>query len=200
MREIKIQIQKETRELDSEQEVQGTRVSIVRQDQPSDLQILLMEIRSLVLKLVMIGLIIGALFTFVFGMTRCSGNAMTPAVKDGDLVLYYRLDRDYKASDAVAVNYAGGLELRRIVAVAGDEVSVTENGLMVNGAYIYEPDIYGKTEPYEGAMNYPVTVGEGEVFVLGDNRESAQDSRIWGCIEEDKIQGSVMMILRRRQI
>lgn len=45
---------------------------------------------------------------------------------------------------------------------------------------------------------FPVTIGEGEYFVLGDNRIKAEDSRIYGVVSNREIQGSVITLIRRR--
>ena len=45
---------------------------------------------------------------------------MYPAAKDGDLVVFYRLDKDYEARDLIVLEVDGAKEVRRVVAVAGD--------------------------------------------------------------------------------
>jgi signal peptidase I len=158
------------------------------------------ELFRLVMKLAVIVLAVLALFSFVFGIHRSTEAAMHPMVKDGDLVVYYRLDKSYTASDVIVLEYNGQLQTRRVIATAGDTVNVTENGLMVNGAYVAEPDIYEKTYPITEEIAFPLTVGEDEVFVLGDSREHAGDSRMYGCVKVRDTYGKVMMILRRRGI
>ena len=91
-------------------------------------------------------------------------------------------------------------ELRRIVARAGDVVDITEEGLSVNGYIQQEDDIYMETLPYTEGITFPVTVGENQVFLLGDNRSSARDSRIYGPVDIAKIKGNVMTIMRRRNL
>ncbi len=56
------------------------------------------EILYLLLKIVAIATAIVVIFTFIFGVFRYADNAMLPAVKDGDLVFYYRLRNNYVAS------------------------------------------------------------------------------------------------------
>ena len=57
---------------------------------------------------------------FVFGMLRCPDDSMSPSFQGGDLVLFNRLDREYRASDVVVVKTPKGLQVRRIVAVGLD--------------------------------------------------------------------------------
>lgn len=161
----------------------------------------LKDILLLLLKLVSIVLIFLLLFTFLFGIIRYQDPSMAPAIKDGDLVIFYRyINAEYLPQDVIVVKHNGKLQARRIVATAGDTVDITEDGLVVNGAPQYEPEIFQKTEPYEEGVRFPLTVPEGQVFVLGDGRMESTDSRIYGCVKVEDTLGKVMMVIRRRSI
>jgi signal peptidase I len=123
---------------------------------------------------------------------------MTPAVKDGDLVMFYRLDKEYAAGDLTILSYQGEREVRRVVAIAGDTVDITKEGLLINGAIQQELNIYEETPRYAEGIDFPLTVGEGSVFVLGDSRENATDSRIYGAVRASDTEGTVVAIVRRR--
>ncbi|MCL2031426.1 MAG: signal peptidase I, partial [Oscillospiraceae bacterium] len=127
--------------------------------------------------------------------------AMAPAVKDGDLVLFYRYTGSgYLPRDTVALDILGRRQVRRVIAVAGDTVDITENGLIINNALQQEPDIYQRTERYAEGIRFPLTVPEGHVFLLGDSRAGAEDSRIYGCVRIEDTLGKVMAIIRRRNL
>ena len=159
------------------------------------------ELVYLLTKVLLITLTFALLSTFLFGFIRYQDPSMDPAIKDGDLVIFYRYIRSgYLPQDAVALEYKGQKQVRRVVATAGDEVDISEDGLMVNGAIQQEPGIYQKTERYQDGVDFPLIVPEGHVFVLGDFRVDATDSRVYGCVEIDKTLGKVMTILRRRSI
>lgn len=158
------------------------------------------ELAALLLKIAGVVLAVFLLFTFVYGMHRNLEPAMNPAIKDGDLVIFYRLDKHYVFGDALLLDYQGKRQVRRVVATAGDTVDITEEGLVINGALQQESDIYEPTYRYETGIDFPVTVGEGQVFVLGDARENATDSRVYGLVEIKDTLGKVMTILRRRSI
>lgn len=157
---------------------------------------------DLVLLLFKVGLVIVfllILFTFFYGITQARDTSMSPAVKEGDIVIYYRPDKDYTAGDAIVVEYNGSLQVRRVVAVAGDTVDISSSGgLIINGSTQIETNIYTTTYPYTEGITFPVTVGEGEVFVLGDDRTNAIDSRVYGTVSVDAAKGSVMTVIRRR--
>lgn len=89
----------------------------------------------------------------------------------------------------------------RIVAGPGDTVEISnEERLIVNGNTMIEPDIFYPTNGYIGYMEYPVTLKEGEYFVLADHRSGGADSRFFGAVNKNEILGSVITILRRNNL
>lgn len=164
--------------------------------QPSVLR----ELIGLLAKLGVIAAAVWAIFTFVFGLVRAGDPSMSPNIKDGDLVLIDRLDHDYVASDIVAFTYRDRLTFARVVATAGDEVDIHDDALYVNGSYQQETWAQGVTTRFEGGVDLPLTVPEGSVFVLGDNRTNASDSRIIGTLDAADTNGTVIGIFRRRNL
>lgn len=160
----------------------------------------LWELLLLIIKIAAIVCALLLIFTFIFGMFRNTDPDMSPAVADGDLVFFYRLDKNYASQDTLVLKVKGQKQVRRVVAAAGDTVDITEDGLIVNGAVQQEMKIYVPTRPYEEGVRFPVTLKEGQVFVLGDNRTNATDSRVYGVVENRDTLGKVMAILRRRGI
>jgi len=125
---------------------------------------------------------------------------MAPMVKDGDLLMFYRLDKNYAVGDLLLLSYEGKKQIRRVIAKEGDVVDITEDGLIVNGAVQQEWEIYQQTNRYEDGISFPVTVGEGQVFVLGDSRQNAADSRIYGPANIKDTHGTVITVIRRRNL
>ncbi len=167
----------------------------VRKQAPiwEDMLILMMKIGMILLA----GFLV---FTFVYGIVRVSNMEMSPAIKEGDLVIYYRIGKNYIQSDLVAVEVDGKIVIGRVVAQEGDTVDITADGLLVNGSLQQETDIQGETLPYEEGITFPVTLKEGEVFLLADNREGAEDSRIFGPVRISDTLGKVMTIIRTRHL
>ena len=137
-------------------------------------------------------------FTLMYGLHHNVDFSMHPAVKDGDLILYYRWDRNYRAGDLLLLEYQGKRQVRRVVAIAGDTVDITNEGLVVNNALQQERNVYRPTERYANGIDLPITLGENEVFVLGDMREGVTDSRVYGAVNIRDTRGIVISILRRR--
>ena len=160
----------------------------------------LYELLILLLKIAAIMAVIVVLFTFLFGVTRVQDVSMYPAVKDGDLVMFYRLDKNFVKDEIAVLNYNGDRQVRRVVAVAGDEVDIDleNNRLILNGSPQIEPDIRELTARFDTDIDFPLTVGEGQIFVLGDGREHAVDSRMYGCVNAKDTLGKASVILRTR--
>lgn len=156
------------------------------------------DVLFLGLKIFIFIVLFAVTFLFIFGICHCSDNMMSPAFNDGDLAIYYRLQKDFESSDTVVIEKDGEVQIRRIVAKSGDEVDMTENGLKINGYLQQENEIYTETLPYTEGISFPITVGEDEYFVLGDNRTNAKDSRIYGTVKKEEIKGIVITLLRRR--
>lgn len=138
-----------------------------------------------------------ALFSFVFGVYRVSDESMDPLLTTTDLVVYYRLDRSFTTQDLVSFDCGGHTTAGRVVAIAGDEVHIDDKGLKVNGNYQQETRVSGDTAQVADGVSFPLTVPEGSVFVLGDNRGAATDSRILGCISSHDVKGKVVAQVRR---
>lgn len=158
------------------------------------------EILYLLIKIAAVLVIAAALFTFVFGAIRYNDENMAPAIREGDLVFFYRLDKDYIAADELLMKYNGAWQIQRVVAVAGDTVDISGEGLLINGALQQESYVYTDTLRYESEVEFPLTLAEGEVFVLSDDRENAADSRIFGPVRIADTYGTVAAVFRRRNL
>ena len=145
---------------------------------------------SLLGRVVVILLCAWVLFTQVFLLTQAKGSSMFPAVKDGDLLICYRLQKTYAKNDVVVYTQGGKLRVGRILGREGDLVV---NGAVQSGEILYPT--YAKD-----ALEYPYTVPEGCVFVLGDYRTQSEDSRDFGPVPLEDVQAKVITLLRRRSL
>ena len=158
-------------------------------------------LRNFLVRLFLLITVIGILFGVVFGLTPMANADMQPAVCAGDLMLYYRLDKNLK-SDVVVVFQKEGIQYTgRIVAVPGDVVEITdESELMVNKNTVMEDNIFYTTPAYDSEVEYPLALKEDQYFILCDNREGAKDSRSFGVVDTSEIKGKVITIVRRSGI
>ena len=196
----------------------------------------LRALRSLIFRTVGLALVLYVLLFHLVGLTVMPSGDMYPRLDAGDLVLFYRLEKNYRAQDIVvfdkavnadgsaveiperpdpgffrkALNWLGFRDpdmpetqrfICRIIAAPGDTVDISdEQGLLVNGNGMIETNIFYRTRPYEGMGEYPVTLGEDEYFVLADFRNGGADSRFFGPVKAEEIQGVVITILRRNNL
>lgn len=158
-------------------------------------------LRNFLVRLFLLITVIGILFGVVFGLTPMANADMQPAVCAGDLMLYYRLDKNLKSDDVVVFQKEGIQYTGRIVAVPGDVVEITdESELMVNKNTVMEDNIFYTTPAYDSEVEYPLELKEDQYFILCDNREGAKDSRSFGVVDTSEIKGKVITIVRRSGI
>ena len=135
--------------------------------------------------------------TFLFGIGAVRGEGMYPRMRDGDMVIFYRMEAEQNVSDIVAYSKNGALFYGRIVALGGDTVDFNEDGqLLVNGS-VQQEEVFSATSAEGRATVFPIQLTQDEVFVLGDNREYAQDSRDFGPISKGDIRGKVISLDRK---
>ena len=128
-------------------------------------------LHNFLVRLFLLITVIGILFGVVFGLTPMANADMQPAVCAGDLMLYYRLDKNLKSDDVVVFQKEGIQYTGRIVAVPGDVVEITdESDLMVNKSTVMEDNIFYTTPAYDSEVEYPLALKEDQYFILCDNR------------------------------
>ncbi len=80
--------------------------------------------------------------------------------------------------------------IKRIIALPGDKVDIHEGQVYINDELLTEPYVKGIT-PGLG-MQFPLIVPENHIFVMGDNRENSLDSRSFGPVSLNSVEGKAM--------
>lgn len=153
---------------------------------------------ELVGKIVMVALCGYLALVYLFGVGIVSGEGMYPRLRDGDMVIFYRLEAEQNVNDVIAYSKNGTQHYGRIVALGGDKVELNEDGQLVVNGSVQQEEVFSATNAEGRATVFPVQLAEDEVFVLGDNREYAQDSRDFGPVARTEIEGKVISLLRNR--
>ena len=156
-------------------------------------------IKELLAWLAMIAVVVAATYlvvTFVGQRTQGSGESMETTLSDGDHLIVDKISyrfRDPERYDIVVFPYRleeNTYYIKRIIGLPGETVQIVDGYVYINGVQLDEH--YGnEIMEKPGIAAEPVTLGEDEYFVLGDNRNNSQDSRTAsvGVIHRDEILG-----------
>ncbi len=141
-------------------------------------------------------IVITVLFIFFFRVFNVDGPSMKPTLQHNDKVIVSTIGYKAERGDIVVISEAADLDepiVKRIIAVGGDVVDInfTTGVVTVNGT---EEDYTDELTSQQFDIAFPITVPEGTVFVLGDNRGNSLDSRSTrvGCVDERYIVGKVL--------
>lgn len=159
----------------------------------------LKEILSTVVYLLVVCGITFLVITFVGQRTVVDGESMLPMLNDGDNLIVDKLTyrfSDPERYDIIVFPFQYGKNvnyIKRIIGLPGETVQIDEEGnIYINGQILEES--YGREvirPDHLGIARNPITLGEDEYFVMGDNRNNSSDSRIpeVGNIKRDQIIG-----------
>jgi signal peptidase I len=136
---------------------------------------------------------------FVVQVTEVRQRSMEMTLEQDDRVLVSKLDYRFgqpHAGDIVVFDPPGPRSaipfVKRVIGVGGDTIDVRDGDVFVNGNPVEIPQARGRTLPL-GTVAFPFLVPEGQVFVLGDNRQLSSDSRSFGPVPVRNIVGKVVM-------
>lgn len=125
-----------------------------------------------------------------------SGSSMNPVLNSGDVVLINRIVYDLgmpsRYDIAVFEKENSSLNMKRIIGLPGEAVQIKDNLVYINGKPLDADDALGQAT-IAGIAEFPIDLGEDEYFLLGDNRESSEDSRFSGIgtIKREQLTGKV---------
>jgi signal peptidase I len=163
------------------------------------------KLKSIITDVILYALIVYACIylipTYVMQRTIVDGPSMENSLHNGEHLLVEKVSYHFDALDRfdVIVFYPYGREVgeyyvKRVIGLPGETVQIKGSDIYINGEILEED--YGKDPiDYAGWVDEPVTIGEDEYFVLGDNREVSLDSRYEevGLITKDNIGGKAVL-------
>jgi len=162
-------------------------------------------LQLLLLMVVAFDLVFAFIRPFVAEPMHVPSESMTPTLQVGDRVLTNKLAYDFfsnpERGDLVVFEDTGKNKnedtVKRVIGLPGDEISVENGTLLVNGSPPYEPyldteeAIVQETPALETFG--PVFVPKDHVFVMGDNRANSYDSRFFGPVPNENLVGEVSL-------
>lgn len=130
--------------------------------------------------------------TFLFDIIKVSGDSMYPTLNNKDVLGVEKISlykKDFKHGDIVIFDpgeKGKGIYIKRVIGLPGDTVEVKGGGVYVNGEHLNETYLDPNTFT-DGSIK--VKLDSNHIFVLGDNRDVSEDSRIIGPIPIENIKG-----------
>lgn len=126
---------------------------------------------------------------YVFESDIVEGGSMLPGLRSGDFVLMYKLGRTQAPPRFSVVTFrapdSGEVLIKRVIGLPRDWVWVWGDHVFINGGRLEEPYV----ARWRGQFTAPVWVPAGSIFVLGDNRDESEDSRVWGPVTLSALRG-----------
>ncbi len=177
----------ETTQLDNQPQPE----SLTEEEQPINWKRFLLDVLETLVLAVVLYFGINA----VSARVRVDGFSMRPTLQDGEYILInklaYKLGEPMRGDIVVFVFPVNPEEdlIKRIIGLPGDTITVQDGVLSINGVVMNEPYI-SAPPAYDGTWQ----VSEGELFVLGDNRNDSRDSHQWGLLPVENVIGRAVLI------
>ncbi len=149
-------------------------------------------IKEIVIALVIVFIIT----TFIAQLTNVVGKSMFPTLEDGDHIIIEKISKRFSSMDRYDIivfpHEEDILYIKRIIGLPGETVDIRDGKVFVNDVEIEEKYEFEVIEEYGDSL--PLTVPEGEYFVLGDNRNNSHDSRYQtvGTVKKEDITGKAV--------
>jgi signal peptidase I len=151
-------------------------------------------VRDLVVSLVIAGIVI----VFLYQPVKVEGTSMMPRLVDQERIFInkfvYQIE-SIERGDVIVFRYPydeAKSYIKRVIALPGETVSVVDGEVFINGEKLDEPYL---VDEYRDQQNHaPTAVPQGEYYVLGDRRNSSNDSRVWGPVPRSSIYGKAVFV------
>jgi signal peptidase I len=135
--------------------------------------------------------------TFVFQPFYIPSESMVPSLLVGDRIIVSKLNYHFsepKRGDVMVFKFPLDPSrdfVKRTIGIGGENLAIRDSKLYVNGQQVQEDYLpAGLTFADFG----PVEVPRGSYFMMGDNRNNSDDSRVWGALPEENIIGKAVLI------
>jgi signal peptidase I len=130
---------------------------------------------------------------FIATPVRVTGPSMLPTLNNKEVMIMVKVTKyfaSYKRFQIVVIKYGDTYLIKRIIGLPGEKIKCEDGNIHINGEAIEDDYGSGYTLDFK-----EVTLGDDEYFVMGDNREVSQDSRVIGPIKETNIKGYTNLVI-----
>ena len=130
--------------------------------------------------------------SFIVTPIRVIGDSMDPTLKNHNMLILNKLDKSYERFDIVIIKFQKEKIVKRVIGLPGDRIKYVNNELYVNDKLVKEE--FNHSETYDFTLDEVANVDvipKGYYLVLGDNRVRSYDSRAFGLIKKEDIEGVV---------
>lgn len=150
-----------------------------------------MKVIKEVIPYIVIVVVVVLIRTFIITPVRVDGDSMKNTLKNGDILLLYKLS-SINRFDIIVLDEEKDNEkiIKRVIGMPGETVAIKKGKIYINDKVIDDEYAYGQTSDYN-----KVTLKDDEYFILGDNRLISKDSRYFGPIKENEIKGKIVFRL-----
>ena len=139
-----------------------------------------MKVIKEVIPYIVIVVVVVLIRTFIITPVRVDGDSMKNTLKNGDILLLYKLS-NIDRLDIIVLDEEKDNEkiIKRVIGLPGETVAIKKGKIYINDKVIDDEYAYGETSDYN-----KVTLKDDEYFILGDNRLISKDSRYFGPIKD----------------
>jgi signal peptidase I len=131
-----------------------------------------------------------------------SGSSMIPNFQSGELVVIEKVSyfnsKEIKRGDVVAARFPADPEktrlIKRVIGLPGEVIELRSGDFYINGQLLEEKYQINEGQPPYTELKQ-VLLRQGEYFLVGDNRPGSSDSRLWGPVQRQDIQGRAAFVL-----
>jgi signal peptidase I len=148
-----------------------------------------------VLETLVLAVVLFVSINLISARIRVDGDSMNPTLISGEYVIVnrvsYRLGSPQRG-DIIVFHFPRDPReeyIKRVIGLPGDQVEINQGQVYVNGQPLEESYLKVKTN-YSGTWQVP----EGQLFVLGDNRNNSSDSHDWGTVPMDYVVGKAILV------
>ncbi len=141
--------------------------------------------------------------TFVVQAFKIPSGSMIPTLDIGDHILVNKFIYDFttpKRGDVIVFKYPQDESrdfIKRVIGLPGDTLEIQGRRVLINGKPLdesYAHFVDGAKSPMEQEHFGPIVIPPHKLFMMGDNRDRSMDSRVWGLLDESKVEGQAFVV------